>query len=143
MTNEQLNEIKVRAGAATNGPWRVERSNCGSLHPKFITTDSIILDGFRPWSDADAEFIAHSRQDVPALVAEVERLRHRIEILETMISRVHDEWKFICETEDRLRIGICGLSKDEFRCFDPMTGIDDAMYRIEQKLSAKEAIDGK
>lgn len=52
MTPERLAEIKARAEAATSGPW-----DDGCSHA------------------VNGEFIAHARQDIPDLVAEVERLR--------------------------------------------------------------------
>lgn len=71
--------------AATEGPWRaavvaryVDDDGCergkGGIYPAgpmgppplFVTPD---------WLAADAEFIAHARADVPALLAEVRRLR--------------------------------------------------------------------
>jgi len=65
MNAEQLNAIKERAAKATPGPWR----QAGLYSVKNSEDMSIPL---RP---EDAEFIAHARKDVPALVAEVERLQ--------------------------------------------------------------------
>jgi hypothetical protein len=91
MSDLDLEAIRVRADAATAGPW-------GSLpdivpgQPNWIigrtadpndgyygTTDVLRiadenLDG-NYLSDDDAEFIAHARTDIPALIAEVEALR--------------------------------------------------------------------
>lgn len=49
LTQDDLNMIKERAEKVTHGPWY-----------------------------ADAEFIAHAREDIPRLVAEIERLREAI-----------------------------------------------------------------
>jgi hypothetical protein len=90
-----LEVIKARAGAATSGPWRVvcddsERpttvwQECTSAdHP--VAEDpgrQYVFDDCRDgelhaepfFREADAEFVAHARTDVPALLAEVERLR--------------------------------------------------------------------
>lgn len=81
LTHEELQAIKARAEAATPGPWtNVDEDG---EHWKSITA----IEGGDPLSVtmkiydegghslADAEFIAHARTDVPALVAEVERLR--------------------------------------------------------------------
>lgn len=69
-----LNAIKKRAEAATNGPWcakygygeEAEVTTGVSFSSRGIATTS---------RTADATFIANARQDVPALIAEVERLR--------------------------------------------------------------------
>jgi hypothetical protein len=86
MTNpSKLDEIEVRASKATEGPWEVGGMDSG--HSAFemsiwVTTgngDSICdMDGqvralnVAPPNDdglADADFIAHAREDVPRLVA--------------------------------------------------------------------------
>ncbi len=76
MTAEQLAEIKARADRATPGPWTVNGL-------EVITGDLIRIADYESLggSDAewdqmghDAEFGAHARQDVPALIAEIERL---------------------------------------------------------------------
>ena len=64
MDAERIAEIRERCDKASEGPW-VE---C-----------SLVVHGLRP---CDAKFIAHSRQDVPDLLAEVERLRAENEVLE-------------------------------------------------------------
>jgi hypothetical protein len=79
VTDEELRAIKERCEKATPGPWEWSDGTCddedGERH------------GYRcgpMWVDVcdqlavpvvDAEFIAHAREDVPALLAEVERLR--------------------------------------------------------------------
>lgn len=72
MDAKQLAEIKARAEKATPGEWKVseapQRTNviCGDDR-KFLI--------IARWLDSfDAQFIAHARTDIPALVAEVERL---------------------------------------------------------------------
>jgi hypothetical protein len=70
-----LGEIDARHRAATAGPWAsfVEGRDHTS-GSSFIRTggDDIELSGA---TDADQDFIAHARQDIPRLLAEVERLR--------------------------------------------------------------------
>lgn len=75
MTDEELNAIEARANAATVGPWRgakdegveadataVFETGCGCCTEKFL-------------SEPDALFIANARTDVPALVAEIRRIK--------------------------------------------------------------------
>jgi hypothetical protein len=77
---DTLAEIERRCAAASAGPWKsfVERRDhdAGS---DFIRTggDDIYLSGA---SVADQDFIAHARQDVPLLLAEVRKLRSRLGI---------------------------------------------------------------
>ncbi len=80
MTIQELDEIRCRCGAATPGPWKafVEGRDHES-GSSFIMTgeganrgEDIELSGARP---ADYDFIAHARQDVPRLLAEIARLR--------------------------------------------------------------------
>jgi hypothetical protein len=107
LTQEQLQAIEERAAAATEGPWVVvpdrysddaEREHCQGITappgPQEMEAgreydlppsgrDIVITDsGYYPPLKADAAFIAHARQDVPALVAEVRRLRKALEDLE-------------------------------------------------------------
>lgn len=75
LTPNHLDEIVARHKAATAGPWTsfVEGRDHTS-GSSFIRTggDDIELSGA---TDADQDFIAHARQDIPRLLAEVERLR--------------------------------------------------------------------
>jgi hypothetical protein len=87
VTPEQLAEIEDRARSATPGPWASGHKSWAGENAVL----SIILNGLpvaicgeetanteHPAS-ADAEFIAHARQDVPALVAEVRRLQDELD----------------------------------------------------------------
>lgn len=88
MTEERIAEIRGREKAATQGPWRakceiLEADECGNATAEmtYVSTNDkgiCILYG-RGHDDAntqeDATFIAHAREDIPALLDEVERLR--------------------------------------------------------------------
>ena len=80
-----LEAIKARAEAATKGPWgarelpQMVRGANATLHSAHGTGEVWSVE-FSPEigstvSISDAEFIAHARTDIPALIAEVERLR--------------------------------------------------------------------
>ena len=75
ITLQELNEIETRHLAASPGPWRsfIEGRDHTS-GDSFIQTqgDDIYLTGA---SQADQDFIAAARQDIPMLLAEVRRLR--------------------------------------------------------------------
>ncbi len=82
ISDEELKGIRARCDAASPGPWRsyIEGRDHTS-GSSFIMVgegegenraDDIELSGA---TTADQDFIAHARQDVPRLLAEVARLR--------------------------------------------------------------------
>lgn len=81
MNEQRLQEIKKRAEKATPGPWKVEESryegrfNAASVNENYDLPACLM-------GIEDAEFIAHARQDVPALVVEIERLQNTIALHE-------------------------------------------------------------
>jgi hypothetical protein len=74
---EELEAIRKRAEAATEGPWFVEGET--------VYSSGVLLAGAYPamicdeCDETEAEFIAHARQDVPRLLAEIERLRNELD----------------------------------------------------------------
>ena len=88
MTDSELDEIEQRAAATTPGPWTAYIE--GRDH---TSGDDFIMIGEpgtaqidvyvthysgtspKPAPDADLDFIAHARRDIPQLVAEIRRLR--------------------------------------------------------------------
>lgn len=84
MTPEQLNAIKERASKATAGPWVTDvyvsiTDICADNNPILTTSDEVMWEN--PNHVNDASFIAHARQDIPALITEVERLRNEISFI--------------------------------------------------------------
>ncbi len=82
-----LDAIEARAEAATPGPWREPKNGLGlgwTIFPKNSKGWSIATCD----SGTDADFIAHARTDVPALVAE---LRVAREVVEAACQLVADE----------------------------------------------------
>ena len=77
-----LKAIKAREEAATEGPWQSLLRSVKSVREdrrrEAIIASSGLSDGHRKEAEANMEFIAHARTDVPALIAEVERLRAEI-----------------------------------------------------------------
>ncbi len=65
MTDEELDHLEALANAATEGPWTWDTYIVRADGRPIITADSAM----------DARFIAASREAVPALIAEVRRLR--------------------------------------------------------------------
>ena len=82
LTDEELQHMQQRCAAATPGPWKsyIEGRDHTSGSSFIMTSgEDIELTGA---TDADQDFIAHTRQDMPRLLAEVQRLRQRIAALE-------------------------------------------------------------
>ena len=98
MTDEELNEIKSRVEKAVPGPWQYDGMHyeitapyshkSGAFGPGDRTGYWVIVsecrsrpdgpyecDQFGHEFDPTFDFIAHAREDVPALIAEIERLR--------------------------------------------------------------------
>ncbi len=98
MTQAELDEMRARCEAATDGPWEaLGKLDDGGGDPEVNTVSEIAVkdwdgteirsqfickttDDDLSWTrvhnvDADTEFIAHSRADVPRLLDEVGRMR--------------------------------------------------------------------
>lgn len=98
MDNTKLAEIKSRAEAATPGPWRhwpeagdIEITTDGfkepivsKVRPRLGWGENIYVDNQEP----DAEFIAHAREDIPALVAALEAAEAELTRQDTIIANV-------------------------------------------------------
>lgn len=77
LPDEDLAAIEQRAAAATPGPWKSYIEGREPMSGSdFIMTggEDIYLTGA---TVADQDFIAHARQDIPRLIAEIERLKTR------------------------------------------------------------------
>ncbi|HEY5989106.1 MAG TPA: hypothetical protein VIV12_22405 [Streptosporangiaceae bacterium] len=77
MNQDELGEIEARAAAVPRGPWVVETSPSG--YPQRITNAEALLLAecyTNPdYPPAVAEFLAHAREDIPLLAAEIRLLR--------------------------------------------------------------------
>ena len=78
MTQEQLDAIQARVDGATNGPWGCYGDGAHEVFDAGEYGDgdrgevvAAVIDRL-----SDAVFIANAREDIPALLAEVQRLRH-------------------------------------------------------------------
>ncbi|SET43222.1 hypothetical protein SAMN05216389_11154 [Oceanobacillus limi] len=89
LTDEQLAEIRERAEKAMEGPWRIGKQspngaqNVGTMGG-LLTAQTTDLD--------NATFIAHAREDIPKLVAEIERLRKQLTLIHSDTFYEDDEF---------------------------------------------------
>jgi hypothetical protein len=99
LTDEQLAEIRERAEAATAGPWycgtEYEQSKRGNYVASKATGGIVAAE--QDGTDCelethDAEFIAHAREDVPDLLAEIERLRDALEDIADTGESYHEHY---------------------------------------------------
>ena len=97
MNESQLKAIEERANKASNAPWIVEAGDYSGANwmigatsvflggsawddkSYYITTQNVHASELEGDAKTDAEFIAHARSDVPALIAEVRRLRAKLD----------------------------------------------------------------
>ncbi|UYZ12187.1 hypothetical protein A6764_00045 [Brevibacillus sp. WF146] len=85
ITPEELTAIRERAEKATPGPWLWSGAKVLNGKYMFVPQGSYLADTLITFGDTyenggyDAEFIAHAREDIPRLLAEIERLRTALE----------------------------------------------------------------
>lgn len=93
MTPTELAQIRVRCEAATPGPW-VQRGNSVEPHNSHLVSFKVY--GSVKEMDDTCRFIANARQDVPKLLAEVERLRAALSVIaENTVTEDNDQWGVI------------------------------------------------
>src|SRR5690625_5164317 len=84
LTDEELEEIRDRVDNATKGPWITTMGGVSSRHAESYNYSGKNTREICALSDGeyivnmneenDAAFIAHARQDIPKLLAEIDRL---------------------------------------------------------------------
>ncbi len=89
MNEQELKEIEARAEAATPGPWQaIDPADFSNQHPGWDVNGPYTIHDDEDQGFMDgrtANFIAHARQDVPALCEEMRRLKDRVKELETSV----------------------------------------------------------
>lgn len=104
MTQEQLDAIRERVDTATDGPWApwLDQDGKPHMHGRLMVgvAAGVIPDGetwvegpdvnnpvAETYTPEDRTFISHAREDVPALLAEVHRLRALTTVDDDMVER--------------------------------------------------------
>ena len=94
MTQGRLDAIRERVEVATDGPWAVDSDDPSYIiHSERGGWDGLVIaqvadqDGALFPVEHNGALIAHAREDIPALLAEVERLRAQPAVTEDMVER--------------------------------------------------------
>ena len=86
LTDQELKEISDRCSKATNGPWisyvegRDHVSGSNFIMTGLDDNRGEDIELFGATID-DQDFIAHARQDIPKLLAEIESLKKQLKII--------------------------------------------------------------
>lgn len=77
-TKDRHEAARARCGAATEGPWTRQPDRTDTATIVIDNSGHLLWDAVGLRNDADGDFISHAREDVPALLDEVERLQKKI-----------------------------------------------------------------
>lgn len=160
MDAKQLAEIKAREQAATPGPWSVDTNEPFSRQINGVFADEQKRyvfyhdpDDDNTVSKNDAAFIAKARTDIPALVAEVERLKKentsQVEYINELADSIDNWRKLVNEKNGKLvqrskRIAtlekaLLLMAMDLYECDDPCnTAIENALKNYIQQAQELE-----
>lgn len=87
LSDSELDAIEARANAATQGPWTVGRGDVIAKTWGWYELDvcASVDAAANLQEEADVIFIAHAREDVPALATELRSARKRLQAVETVL----------------------------------------------------------
>jgi hypothetical protein len=88
LTTTQLAEIEARANAATKGNWYAAGT---TIYTNAACSPPYVANCISEEPYVDAKFIAHARQDIPALLAHVRAVGAERDTLKAAYSRLNDE----------------------------------------------------
>src|SRR5262245_39891016 len=96
MTEEQVKAIRARAAAASSGPWTTVGNTLYFPGPYPGGRAEQNVDWFAfPGNIPTAEFIAHAREDIPALLDEVDRLSRQVQELAGALERADEALRWV------------------------------------------------
>ena len=138
METQNLNEIKNRCDAASCGPWQTMHDpwerQLSVLAPVVGLVANVVTIGGRLRGQMDdADFIAHARQDVPDLLAEIDRLRAENAEWQRRWSEEHDA--AVRNDELRRMAERLGAGYEQEYLDDPLSGALRSENESVQELS--------
>ena len=111
MRPEQLAAIRERAHNATKGPWEADLPQVWGPNGEsvaFVTTHDPGEGSGQPEWEANTVFIAHAREDVPALLDLVETLASRLTAVRELLDGTLGEDDECTISRDELRAALDG-----------------------------------
>src|SRR5262245_25053072 len=114
MNQSELHAIREREKNATPGPWRVLEPDPhkGRIQWDVADADECIVGCWWDHGKANAEFIAHARTDIPALLAAVDALRAGKDECERQFQARTDEFGAVLGEVARLRALLAEATTD-------------------------------
>jgi hypothetical protein len=89
MTDEELADARARCDAATRGPWSATYHKDDRFGRCEVTFEAA-ADATKKSAEADAQFLAHARTDLPAALDEIEALRQHNDFLKELLADVNE-----------------------------------------------------
>ncbi|ODV55442.1 hypothetical protein [Lysinibacillus fusiformis] len=152
MNQEQFNAIKERVAKATQGPWEVAYDTDDREHVVDIWFDgednghAKIHDNSFGNAPDNAKFISHAREDVPALVSEVERLQKLLDIEERNSSDhlkastgLFKKVEILNSENSKFRKALEEIMEDQAPIMEGTEGWETRSYEIARKALGGEA----
>ena len=103
MTPEEIDVIKKRCEAALDGPWVLTINRSQVVQPG-LAGAYIAERLYKDIGNHNMEFIAHSREDIPALLAHIESLeRANVTIARTLGDNIRKQKRTIEDQVEMLR----------------------------------------
>lgn len=105
LTAQEIEAIRKRAESATEGPWKWDGDSL--TYRKHGMLDPIVWAnqyGDITVEEPDAEFIANAREDIPKLLAEIERLRSEVKSTYLALCVLHDINGVTVMNSDSIRV---------------------------------------
>lgn len=142
MSEDELKAIEARATAATPGLWECFQATDHESGPWYFGPKR-----GEQWSEAktnraDAQFIAHAREDIPALVAEVRTLRR---LLSSVYETCLDNGAVLLETRQEI-VRVLDRDPSELPTWareDPDAALSAATAEYERKAEQRREDDAE
>jgi hypothetical protein len=113
MTQQRLDEIRTRCARAKRGPWAGAAPR-GDYRFSVLDANDLLV--CRVNSISNTDFIAHARQDIPALLSEVERLQAEVERFRAKRNETIDAIENLMES--CRACDMCALNESDDTCSD-------------------------